>query len=103
MGLFIALETENGNKLERVEDGKNILHRILPSKTNDSYKLIHFIDWYGDTIFNRVQMEALLSDLQILIKNKVHAKEETDLVHSIIKMCERCLNEPHLYVKFYGD
>ena len=102
MGLFIALEKENGDKLQEVEDSKNILHRILPSQPNDAYRLIQFIDWYGDTTFNRIQIDTLLNDLNILESN-IRNKEEIELVQSIKIICTRCLDEPHLYVKFYGD
>jgi hypothetical protein len=102
MGLFIALETESGEKIQSIEDTKNILHQLLPLQVDESYKLLRFVDWYGDTIFNRIQMEALIADITLLLK-KVHSQEEIDLMLNIVKMCKRCSDEQHLYVKIYGD
>lgn len=66
MALSITLEGEFGDKLETVLDSENLLHRLLPRQENAEYALLHYIDWYGNTIFNRMQMKSLISDLQKL-------------------------------------
>lgn len=101
MGLTIVLEKENGQKLETIEDPQNVLHRILPRIDDKKYQLVRFVDWYGDTIFNRVQMTPLLDDLQVLLANSNDG--EAHLLKSIQKICEQCRDKVHLYIKFYGD
>ena len=102
MGLYIALETESGEELEKINDSKNILYRLLSKGKNKEYELLNFIDFYGDSVFNRVQMNTLMKDFLILRSN-CKIDEEKELLNKILTLCDRCLNGAHLYVKFYGD
>lgn len=102
MGLNVVLETERGEPLEEVGDPTNLLHRLLPSQDDPSYKYLRFIDWYGDTIFNRLQIEPFLAEWQRLL-NKARTIEESALLEEIKRLAERCRSEPHTYLKFYGD
>jgi hypothetical protein len=111
MGLAVMLENEEGEPISVTEDGEpieaiydehNLLHRILPSYTDYSYQFLRFIDWYGDTVFNRMQMEVFLSEWKRLY-SKVKTKEEMILLKKIEKLAEICQEEIHLYLKFYGD
>ena len=102
MGICVVLETESGDQLEKVEDRRNLLHRILPSYDDSSYQLLRYIDWYGDTCFNRLQIAPLLRELRQL-DDATLTSEENELISSIERLARRCLEEPHLYLKFYGD
>lgn len=102
MGLTIALETEQGELVAKVEDRKNLLHNLLPTQEDKGFSLLSFIDWYGDTIFNRKQMEIFLSELSFL-KNKGISEEEKKILLSIEGLALKCQTELHLYLKFYGD
>lgn len=102
MGLTVVLETETGEKLERVEDPTNILHRLLPSSEDTLYRCTNMIDWYGDTVFNYLQMAPFLEEWGRLAA-RVSAPAESALMRAIEKMAVIVANERHLYLKFYGD
>lgn len=102
MGLHIALETERGQTIEAISDPTNLLHRLLPSLDDSSYQCLRLIDWYGDTVFNRLQMETFLAEWERLSRT-ARTIEEKELAVHIANLARRCLNEPHLYLKFYGD
>lgn len=102
MGLTVVLENEAGGSLERVEDPTNILHRLLPSPENARYRCIGMIDWYGDTVFNYLQMAVFLEEWR-RIAAQASAPAESALIEAIEKMAVRVVNERHLYLKFYGD
>lgn len=102
MGLTVVLETERGEPIEQVLDPGNLLHRLLPSHDDSSYQCVRFIDWYGDTVFNRLQMEQFLAEWKRLY-NAAECKEERELLLAIEKLAHRCQTEAHLYLKFYGD
>ena len=102
MPLSVALETERGEQLASVEDRANALHRLLPSGDDSSYHHLRFIDWYGDTVFNQLQMEPFLDEWARL-KEVAETTEETALVEQVAALALRCEDEPHLYLKFYGD
>ncbi len=102
MGLNIVLEDEKGTQIGGVGDPTNILHRILPSSDDVSSRTLRYVDWYGDTVFNRVQMDDVIEELQVLL-SKAQSHDERELLGQILELARKCKNEPHLYLKFYGD
>jgi len=101
MGFCIILEDADGEPLEQVEDSQNILHRLLPSE-DASYQYLRFIDWYGDTIFNRLQIEPFLNEWDRLSK-VARTLDEATLLARIRQLALQCSQEPHLYLRFCGD
>jgi hypothetical protein len=51
MGLGIVVTDYTNEVFDRVDDPKNILHRILPPADEESASLLSKIDWYEDTYF----------------------------------------------------
>lgn len=102
MGLTIVLETENGEALVTVLDPKNLLHQLLPSHDDHTFFALRNIDWYGDTVFNRLQMEEFLSEWNRL-RTATLSQEETEILDEIGCLGLKCQKETHLYLKFYGD
>jgi hypothetical protein len=102
MGLDIFLQDEEGEILEEVGDPHNLLHELLPSYNEYSYQFLRFIDWYGDTVFNRMQIEVFLAEWQRLY-SKAQTEEERELLARIEELARACREEPHLYLKFQGD
>ena len=102
MGISVVLETESGEELERIDDPSNLLHVLLPRADDTSFCYLRFIDWYGDTFFNQLQMEPFLAEWERL---QGHAQDpEAGTLYARIKsLAERTQQEPHLYLKFYGD
>lgn len=102
MGLSIVLQDERGARVDGVLDPTNVLHRLLPTAGDTSSRCLRYVDWYGDTVFNRLQMGDVLDELQTLFRN-ARAGEEKELLGRIIDLANKCKREPHLYVKFSGD
>jgi len=102
MGFEIRLEDEFGNKVDAVGDPANFLPRLLPSPEDESFICLRFIDPYGDTVFNRIQIETFVVEIERILMKTVTSKER-QLLENIQALAERCRSEPHSYVKFYGD
>ena len=102
MGLSVFLRDEQGGVLEEVHDPTNLLHRLLPAIEDLSFPCLRFVDWYGDTVFNGLQMECVVPELDRL-HGIATTREEHDLVAKLERMAERCKSEVHLYLKFNGD
>jgi hypothetical protein len=102
MGISVVLETESGQEVERIDDTTNLLHVLLPTEHDKSFDYLGRIDWYGDTVFNRLQIEAFLAEWE-----RVQARAQTSeavTLHARIKdLAKRGAQESHLYLKFYGD
>src|SRR3954463_1100151 len=101
MGFDINLETERGEILATVSDPKNHLHRLIERSLQDDPQLAE-IDWYGDTVFNRMQMPRFLSQWQALARN-CQSVEEKQLVDEVRELAKQCEGGVHLYLKFIGD
>jgi hypothetical protein len=102
MGLGIELQDDWGGKLEGVYDPKNYLHKLLPPNDDDTHPMLASIDWYGDTVFNKLQMRRFLTEwAEVLVK--VQTQEERELVSKIEAIAHRVRDEVGLYLKFIGD
>ncbi len=102
MPISIVLTDEDGEEVERLDDVANLLHRLLPSGDDRSYHYLRFIDWYGDTVFNQLQMEPFLDEWGRL-ERAATAPEDREFLVRISDLARHCQREQHLYLKFYGD
>jgi hypothetical protein len=100
MGISVVLRSESREVLDRVDDDKNLLHVLLPVESSES--LLGAVDWYGDTIFNRLQMDQFLSEWEVL-KQRASTLDEVTLIGRVREFALRCQSEPHLYLAFIGD
>jgi hypothetical protein len=101
MGLGIVLTDCNGKFLERVDDPKNFLHKLLPPADKASESVLAKIDWYGDTYFNYLQVERLLEEWDQL-EQRAESPEEKALLVGVRQLAVRCRNDRAL-LQFIGD
>lgn len=102
MGIYVALRTERGEEVASVSDARNILHALLPQPYTDPDSMLGWIDWYGNTMFNHVQMKRFLAEWDGL-SERVSEPEGKALLASIRDLAERCQVEGTLYLWFNGD
>lgn len=103
MGLTIRLENERGAVLgAMVEDPTNLLHALLPPEEDESYPLLRYVDPYGDTTFNQLQVEALLREWS-RVQEKVTTEEQRAVASRVEHLARECLVGVHKYLKFVGD
>jgi hypothetical protein len=94
MRYTVTLETEDQEIIATANEELVISGYINLS----NYKLLHYLDAYGDTVFNRLQMDDLLRDLQKLRNIEVFLN-----LDEIKQLAQRCKNEAHTYLVFSGD
>jgi hypothetical protein len=102
MGLDIRLETERGDIIDSVGDPHNLLHNLLPLPGDESDTMLSWIDWYGNTTFNHLQMKRFLGEWDRVIR-RVENPEATDLLSRIRELAVRCSEERTFHLKFIGD
>jgi hypothetical protein len=100
MGISVVLRSSCQEVLCRIDDDKNLLHELLIPETPSS--MLGAVDWFGDTIFNRLQMDQFLSEWEML-KRRASTADEASLISEVEGLAMRCKNEPHLYLVFIGD
>jgi ABC-type iron transport system FetAB ATPase subunit len=101
MGLTIVLEGENGNEIESIDDN-DLLQSIIPDYNDKGSYCLRFVDLYGDTTFNNLQIPELISELEQKLRD-TKSNTTKDLIENILRLSHKCQNEVHLYLKFYGD
>ena len=94
----IILENENKEQLYAVSEELDS-ETLKDESKRQSFKLLKYLDPYGDTTFNNIQITDLLDDLEVL---KGYDGDE-NLFDEIIDLATKCKNEPHTYLTFYGD
>ena len=102
MGLCVALQTESGKQLELVSDGKNLLDRLIGSLDPNVFPMLASIDRYGDTVFNRLQMDRFLTEWKTLFSS-ANTPEITGLLNAVKDLAEKSIRGVHLYLVFIGD
>lgn len=96
----ITLEDENGKTIERLEDPKNYFNLLLASRDTTDTNFLRFIDPYGDTTFNSLQIPFFIKELKELLKLSKN-KEFIDYGRKVLELAEKA--RTHIYLKFYGD
>ncbi|PYX90983.1 MAG: hypothetical protein DMG67_11675 [Acidobacteria bacterium] len=67
----------------------------------ESYRLLCYVDPYGDTVFNNSQMKTFLFEWD-RIKDELSAAQ-IDAWKQVREFAMQCANGVHLYLKFIGD
>lgn len=84
-------------------DAAGDLDRLIPPRQPGS-RLLHYIDPYGDAVFNHKQMPELLEDIADLATATDQLNDaERHGLDRLRVMAERCREGPHLYLWFLGD
>jgi hypothetical protein len=94
MNFSISLEDETKEAIEILSSPL-----VIEAATDLSdFKLLKYLDPYGDTIVNRYQIDDLIIDLERL--NELSADA---IISQIISLAKRCKDEIHTYLCFNGD
>jgi len=102
LGLIIKLEGERGDVLASIADTNNYLGPLLPLDEGSPSALLKYIDLYGDTTFNQLQMADFLDEWSRLY-SLATSDAERKMLRAVENLGRKCASEAHLYLKFYGD
>jgi hypothetical protein len=102
MGIDARIENENGQCIEELGDPKELVEVLLPRYDDNASNCMRFIDPYGDTTFNTLQMPILINELKQSIE-KTSNQEAKEHGKKLLEMAKKVSEEAHLYLKFYGD
>ena len=102
MALRIAIQDESGVLIKSIDDERNLLVRLTANSSLERQPFLASIDPYGDTIFNRLQIEPFLRELEILSATAQTA-EERGLLNAIRELAQESLRDVHQYLVLIGD
>lgn len=97
MSWTVILEDENKIIIESLNEEFSISD--LSYLEGGKFKLLIYLDPYGDTIFNNLQIPDLISDLAILKEDYPNM----ELINEVMVLAKKSLEIVHSYIVFYGD
>ena len=83
MGINVCLQDEMGRDIEEVDDLQNLVVKLLPAFDDPRYHVVNFIDPYGHTVLNQLQMTPFLDEWERIADN-AHSTEAQEL-HARVK------------------
>ena len=102
MGVDLYRKGENGEVLESLADSAGILARLIDqARKNGESSLLKYVDPYGDTLFNRLQVPGFVEECRRLLA-LTSSPEEAEFIRHVIAIGERA-DEQIDYVLLVGD
>jgi hypothetical protein len=87
MGVDVQLQTEDGRPIERLGDARGSMAKFLLMVDADATACLRFIDPYGDTTFNSLQLPVLETEVKTHLSNldlaRLRANREHRLAEAI--------------------
>ena len=77
------------------------MDRVIP-ENDESFPCLSVIDPYGDTTFNRLQLDPFLEEWTRL-RERASNNDQKRMIDNVEALARKCKLEPHLYLKFVGD
>ena len=102
MGIDLKWETENGRLIDVIPDPQMCISHLVLKTDVTGTTCLRFIDPYGDTTFNQLQIPILIDELQSILRT-VQDNQIRDHLRRVIELAEKSRGEIHTYLKFYGD
>jgi hypothetical protein len=102
MGVDLRWENENGSRIDEIPDPQMYISHLVLQTDLTGTTCLRFIDPYGDTTFNRLQIPTLIEELKAVLHN-VPDNGMRDHLRRVIELAEKSRDEIHTYLKFYGD
>ena len=97
MGWTVMLEDEGRKEISSLNN-EFIFSLDLYKTKSGAFKLIKYLDPYGDTTFNYLQMDDLIWDLE-----KLSQLSKNNIIQDVTDLAIKCKAESHTYLSFYGD
>ena len=106
MPISIKVEDFKEEIISEYLDEKGLLNKILNYcyQNVTQTKILKYIDLYDDTVLNNLQVKDFILDIKFLMEQNYFVDQQSrELLAELIKLALLTLEEPHQYLKFYGD
>lgn len=102
MGIDLRWQDERGKQLAELLDENALVESFLPNFEAQDFPCLRFVDPYGDTVFNQIQIPELVSELERLSQQK-HKPETQRHLEAVLEFVRQAVGQVHTYIGFYGD
>ena len=97
MSLVVKLEDDLGERSDWI-----MLYGVIPSREERDFPCLRFIDPYGKTVFNPLQMETFLAEWE-QVRERVRDESQKEAWEKIKQMAQTCQTDRDLYLRFVGN
>ena len=102
MPLSVVLQgIDRTRRFDEAFPSNTLLEDLLPFG-DVSYPMLGFIDPYGNTLFNGLQMRLFIPEWDRVMRNATD-KADVEFLSKVRQMAERCMKNPHIFLRFVGD
>ena len=102
MGINVRVETEHGDLISQVLDERGLTAALLPQDSASGDVCLPFVDPYGDTVFNQLQVPVLADELERKLGDLPDSPAR-EHGQRILRLIESARDKVHTYVRFVGD
>lgn len=102
MGIDIRVQGERGDVIRELPDPKSLLPLLLPEHDGHDSACLRFVDRYGDTYFNQIQIPVLLKELESAVRSCPNADARAH-GEAVVSLVASAVDQVHTYVRFIGD
>jgi hypothetical protein len=102
MGIDVRVETESGEVQDEVLDDQNLTEKLLPDRDDGTSPCLRFVDPFGDTLFNQIQIPLVVAELEKRLRSSLKPELKAHC-EAILKALNAALGEEHTYVRFSGE
>lgn len=101
MGIDVRLENSVGDAIATLLDYDDSLEKIALECEPRRSAALRFIDAYGNTVFNRLQVPYLIRELE-RAREQLSDPVILQFTEDLLTLARRCRDEVDTYLKFYG-
>jgi hypothetical protein len=97
--LTVVVQDEHCNA---ISEEVVVTSNVLPDFDDQRFICLRFIDPYGDTVFNCLQIPVVLEELDT-VERASDDPQVKATIKKIKELAQTCQKEPHQYLRFIGD
>ena len=94
------VQDEKGNEFGEAVD---VASDLLAHPGDPCFSCLRFVDPYGDTVFNRMQLVGSFWRTSVWLEGTDYGTQHTAAIDKVESLIELCQAEPHSYLKLIGD
>lgn len=111
----VTLQDIYGKKIKQIVPTGGLLNYVLPMN-DPQFPMLRYVDPYGNTIFNGLQMYPILEELDRIVEEldrilgeldpleiKTSSEEAKEILGQIRELAVSCRDNPHTFLRFIGD
>jgi hypothetical protein len=102
MSYGVEVRDAKGKVLASVQLSRE-LEAAFPGIDNPAYPVLRYLDEYGDTYFNPLQVAQLLKELDLLRSELADDDDAMSSLEALADIAQVALKLPHRQLVFIGD